>query len=1007
MINYLIRHPISVIMIFLACLIVGGVIYTTLPTSLLPDINIPRMTIEVEGENMTASEMESTRMQPIRRAVMQVGGLEELRSETRSGKGIITLTFEFGTNTNLAFIDVNEKIESALNSLPKDASRPKVVKASATDIPVFYLNMSLREGHTSFLELCEIAENTVRRRLEQMPQIAMVDVTGLAKPMIKVVPDTYKMEANGISYAMIEDAIVQSNTEPGSMLVRDGYYEYNIRVESQLATVDDVRDIYIRQGQRLLQLKEICDISTDARQESGRSFVDGRRAVTMAIIKQSEEHSDDLKQNIDSTIRYFKDKYPDIDFKINRNQTELLDSTISNLQQNFVLGFILIIITTILFIGRIRLSLVISVTMLSSVVITFLLFGAFRVSLNIISLYGLILAVGMMIDNAIIVTENITQHQEMGKNRYRAIIDGTSEMITPLLSSSLTTIAVFVPLVFISGIAGSLFFDQAFSITSGLTVSYLTGIMLLPVLYCVTKSTVPKEETKLKSIANRISLYCQNLYEKGATITFKHKRIVCISVFLSLPLCAYLFMILDKERLPQISQQEMEMIIDWNEDISLDENQKRTLSLFQQVEPMITEQSAFIGLQDFTIDQNRNMSISESSCYIKAVSPLELKAIQDTIEQLFKTNYPKALVSFAPPMTIIEKIFDTRQPELEIQLSPKRHSDKLSVEAVENIRRKIESMETIAVSRQAVSRQYVLQKHYDKMALYQISAASVDSALRRQMQCHTITSLQNSQENVPVVIPQSDKNLQQILDGTLLHTGNGTVPLSCFVSAVESEERTEIVAGRDGSYVPLSIHTERITDCINHVRDLVDADKRMNVAFTGSWFSSNKMVRELLLVMLVSLLLMYFILCAQFENFLLPLIVLLEIPIDTAFALTGLWLTGQTLNLMSVIGIIVSCGVVINDSILKISSMNTLRKHGIPLLEAIHTAGRRRVRAILMTSITSIFAMLPILIAGDIGSELQRPLVISMSVALTFGTLVSLFIIPLLYWIVYHHESDK
>ena len=480
----------------------------------------------------------------------------------------------------------------------------------------------------------------------------------------------------------------------------------------------------------------------------------------MAIIKQSEEHSDDLKQNLDSTIRYFKDKYPDIDFKINRNQTELLDSTISNLQQNFVLGFILIIITTILFIGRIRLSLVISVTMLSSVVITFLLFGAFRVSLNIISLYGLILAAGMMIDNAIIVTENITQHQEMGKDRYRAIIDGTSEMITPLLSSSLTTIAVFVPLVFLSGIAGSLFFDQAFSITSGLTVSYLTGIMLLPVLYGVTRSTVPKKETKLKSIAKKTSLYCQELYEKGAAITYNQRKTICVFVLLTLPLCAYLFMVLDKERLPQTSQQEMEMNIDWNEDVSLDENKKRTLSLLRQIEPMSTEQSAFIGLQDFTVDQNKNRSRSESSCYVKAGSPLGLKAVQDTLEQLLKTKYPKAIVSFAPPPTIIEKIFDTRQPELEIQLSPKRHSVNLSVEAVEDIRRKIESIDGVEVSKQAISKQYVLQKLYDRMALYQISAASVDSALQRQMQNHTVTSLQNSQENVPVVIPQSDNNLQ-------------------------------------------------------------------------------------------------------------------------------------------------------------------------------------------------------------------------------------------------------
>lgn len=1007
MVKYLIHRPVSVIMVFLASFIVGCIIYATLPTSLLPNMDIPRMTVEIDGDNLSARELESSRMRPVRRAVMQVRGLEELRSETRDGKGIITLSFEYGTNTDLAFIEVNEKIETSLNSLPKEAPRPKVIKASATDIPVFYLNMCLKGDNGSYNDLCGVAENTVRRRLEQLPQVAMVDITGLAKRVIKVVPDENKLQANNLTHSVIEDAIVSSNAEPGSMLVRDGYYEYSIRVGSQLNTVKDVEDIYIRHGERMLQLKDVCEVSIGEQTERGLSFVDGKRAVTMGIIKQNDDNMDDLKAGIDSTMHHFENEFPQIEFKINRNQTELLESTISNLEQNFVLGFILILITTILFIGRFRLSVVIGLSMIVSVVITFLLFGLCKISLNIISISGLILAVGMMIDNSIIVTENITQHMERGKLRNRAIAAGASEMIAPLLSSSLTTVAVFVPLIFLSGIAGEMFFDQAFSITAGLGVSYLTGIILLPVLYLLTIKGGRQETSLLNRMADKISLGSQSLYERGANFAFRHKTAMVMCVLLSLPLCVLFSMILDKEVLPQTDQHETEMKIDWNEDIGLEENRKRTLGVLRQTDNLTNEHAAFIGLQDFSVDQNVNRSISESFCYLNTDSPEALNSLRDTISKIMDKTYPNAIVSFSPPMTVIEKMFDTRQSELEVHITAKERAGEMNVSDIEELRLRMEKAGAGKISKQAVLRQYVLKKHYDRMTLYNIRSATVDSVLQRAMQDRIITTLHASQDNIPVTMPKSDKPLHEILDESLIPSGTGALPLSVFISAIPTEERKDIVAGRDGNYIPLSIKSPNVEKSIQIIKEIVDQDGRMDASFTGSWFGSRRMVGELLVVLAVSLILMYFILCSQFENFVSPLIILLEIPIDAAFAFAGLWLSGQSLNLMSVIGIIVSCGVVINDSILKIDSINVLRKQGMPLLEAIHTAGKRRVRAILMTSLTTVFAMLPVLFATDIGSELQRPLVIAMTTAMIFGTLASLFVVPLFYWIVYRHESKK
>lgn len=296
----------------------------------------------------------------------------------------------------------------------------------------------------------------MRRRIEQLPQVAMADMTGVPERMLQIVPDVGKMNSLGISTDELEQVLTANNVEPGSMLVRDGYYEYNIRIASFLRTPEDVENIYLNKEGRIMQLKDLCRVRMVTVGETGRSLAGGKRAVTFAIIKQSEENMDNLKAELKRTTDYFAAQYPDIDFSITRNQTELLDYTISNLQQNFTLGFLFIFIVAVFFIGDVRSPLIIGITMVVSVVITFFFFYLCKVSLNIISLSGLIMAVGMMIDNAIIVTENVSQYREQGYTLKRAAVTGTNEMITPMLSSSLTTVAVFVPLIFMSGIAGAI-----------------------------------------------------------------------------------------------------------------------------------------------------------------------------------------------------------------------------------------------------------------------------------------------------------------------------------------------------------------------------------------------------------------------------------------------------------------------------------------------------------------------------------------------------------------------
>ena len=614
MIKFLIQRPIAVLMAFTACFIVGLVTYFTLPVSLLPDIAIPEITVQVSAQNTSARELENTVVKPLRQQLIQVAKLKDMDSETRDGAGIIRLGFDFGTNTDLAFIEVNEKIDAAMNYLPKDAERPKVIKASATDIPVFYLNLTLKNdsayGKTderAFLDLCEFAENVIKRRIEQLAEVAMVDVTGLVERQLQIVPDPDKLAVLGLSIEDIENVLAQNNVEPGSMTVRDGYYEYNIKFSTLLRTEEDVKGILLRKEGRIIRLGDFCRVEIVPAKEKGVSMSNGKRAVTLAVIKQADENMEDMKLAINSTMDYFKKVYPDIDFSISRNQTELLDYTISNLQQNLSLGFLFICIVAVLFLGDIKSPFIIGLSMVVSIVICFLFFYLFKMSLNIISLSGLILALGMMIDSSIIVTENISQYRERGYSLRRACITGTSEVVTPMLSSSLTTIAVFAPLIFMSGIAGAIFYDQAFSVTVGLMVSYFTGIMLLPVLYLLVYRTgIHTRKWKWLSFKFNNPIKDHTLdrfYDAGVDWVFSHKTFSVLFCAISIPLCVFFFFFIDKQRMPDIEENELIARIEWNENIHVDENRRRVDELFKELEEPVAEHTASIGRQDFLLNR--------------------------------------------------------------------------------------------------------------------------------------------------------------------------------------------------------------------------------------------------------------------------------------------------------------------------------------------------------------------------------------------------------------------
>ncbi|WP_294068421.1 efflux RND transporter permease subunit [Proteiniphilum sp. UBA1028] len=1024
MIKFLLRRPISVLMLFLACVIIGIITYNTLPVSLLPDIAIPEITVQVSGDNSSARELENAVVTPIRRQLMQVGKLRDIQSETRDGSAIIRLKFDYGTDTDLAFIEVNEKIDAAMNSLPRDTRRPRVIKASAADLPVFYLNLTLKSdspysatNEHQFLDLSEFADNVVKRRIEQLPEVAMADMTGLMYKHLQIVPNPALLESASITLNDIENVLAANNIEPGSMIVRDGYYEYNIKFSSLLRTPDDVRNIFLEKDGRIFRLRELAEIDVVKQPESGLSLINGKRAVTMGVIKQADETMKNLRKSLNKTLEDLERSYPEVEFTVNRNQTELLDYTISNLQENLIIGFVLVFFVALLFLGDGKSPLIIGISMTTALITTFIFFFLFGQSMNIITLSGLILALGNMIDSSIVVTDVITQYRKQGCTLDDACEKGTKEVIMPIFSSTLTTISVFVPLVFMSGIAGAIFYAEAFAVTAGMFVSYLTGIILLPVLYKIaygSRLRHKKAEGFFASVQQRIDRVIFPAYDQGIQYVFRHKILFLTLLVISVPLCMFLFRAMPKSSMPNISYKESIVTVEWNENIHVDENAQRVSKLLQTTIEHAVENAAYVGQRQYLLEKDNDLTVTEAQLYLKTDNSSKVVSLETKISDWVRHHYPDAVVNFSPPENIFEKIFDTSEADLITQLYPKNREIAPNPEAI----RKIESSLAVSTGERAETvpfeQQYVIVPNKEKLLLYGVSWQEISQTLKTAFRDNQVTVLRSFQQYLPISIAGREQSIQDVLQQTLVYgypeadrSQAIRVPLASLVSLTPGEDIKTIIAGKNGEYIPIYYFQPSQPEILmEKTRKTIRQENAWDVAFSGSYFSNRQMLKELVIILLVSILLMYFILASQFENFLQPLIVLAEIPIDIAFTLIVLWLTGHTLNLMSAIGIVVTIGVILTDSILKIDLINELRKEGMPLMEAIHTGGVRRLRAIIMTALTSLFSMIPILFTFDLGSELQKPLAIAMISAMTIGTVVSIFLIPLLYWVIYRKKDS-
>ena len=1007
----LIRRPIAVTMVLVAVMVLGIAAIRKLPVSLVPDINIPQITVQVTSPDRSARELNDVLMDPLRSNLVQVPHLKDIVCTAKDGGGLVEMTFEYGADADYIFIDVNERVDMATSGWDAKEERPMIARASATDIPAFFINVSLRDqahaGGTRMLEMSDFCRQVIVRRLEQLPQVAMVDVSGVLYPQLLIIPDMEKLRAIGVDESSLSSAIQSANVTLGSLSIRDGEYRFDVRFESRVVTREDVENVWLKLGGRTYQIKDLAEVREEQQRQKGMITSAGKQCITMAVIKRSDARMAELREGIQGLMEAFEQEYPDLQFEITRDQTELLDYSINNMVRNLLFGALFACIIIFFFMQDFRSPLLVVITIPTALILSFLFFYVLKISINIISLSGLVLGLGMMVDNSIITIDNITQRWRKGELLADACVYGTQEVFTPMLSSVMTTCAIFIPLIFMSGIAGALFYDEAMAVTITLVSALIMSVLVIPVFYyrfykgqpCFT----PNKFISRISVGNMTAGY-----DRILSWFFRHRGVMWSIFTAAVVLIGMLFMNLDKQKLPTLSHSDTLLNIEWNERISIEENNRRCEQILAQFPDEITQYTAMTGVQQFVLSHTREMGLSEATVYIKADDTDQIEHIETAARDYIAREWPMAVHSCQASGNIFDMLFSDKEAPLVARI---KRTDGLTPEPDQ-----LSSL--IYTLRDVLPDYYIQQPEWneyielitdpERLALYDVSFSQVLGYLQNSMNAGSVLRISKGDFSMPVVIGVGNKEARDLIQGSYIDTRGGRVPLEILLKETRNRDLKEIVSGVDGEFYPLvlDVKGKEARRVMEAVKKVVRNDDRFDVSFAGTYFTNREMIKELCGVLVISILLLFFILAAQFESLVQPFIILSELIIDIFAVLGILWLFGESLNLMSMIGMVVMCGIVINDSILKVDTINRLREQGMGLKHAILEAGGRRLKAIIMTSLTTILAIAPFLVRGDMGSDLQYPLSLALISGMIAGTFVSVFFVPLAYYVIYK-KSDR
>jgi HAE1 family hydrophobic/amphiphilic exporter-1 len=1079
------RRPVAVAMFFLAVVLLGGISYARLPIDLLPDVSFPRLVIYTSYADVAPAEVERLVSEPIEAAAAAVPGVERITSVSRHGISLVTLRMAWGTDMDFAMLNTRERLDNIRESLPESASRPRILRVDPESEPVMLVSVS---GGADLWETKDLAETVFRRRLEQLDGVAEAAVSGGLDREIHVEIDPELLESYDLELDEVINARDRSNySAPGGTILR-GRYRYPLRTLGEFQTVAEIAEVVVgrqrlggeetdggQEAYRLVRLSDVARIEDGFRERETLARYNGSEGVGILVFKEPGANTVAVAEDVRGVLTQLSGEYPSVATEVAYSQAGFIADSIDNVVQALVLGGMLAFLVLFLFLRDPRYPVTVALAIPISVVGTFALMDAFGVSLNIMSLGGLALGVGMLVDNSIVVLENVFRHRESGAPAAEAAAKGAEEVRGAITASTLTTISVFGPIVYVEGVAGELFQDLSLAVTFSLLASLLVALTLLPTLAARFAGQNPDPASELDGavsdgagqsgappgvrhgpaarflgstrrlvggpawlvrtgrglVVQLLGFWGDSLrsvarwafgpflswfdgafqrfadrYHDALEWSLDHRARVLGFSAAALAGTVALMLTLDRDLLPSVDQGSFTVRLELPEGTSLE----ATARTAGEIEDALLSDSLVAAVFS-TVGQDVRAYAEgeESSGLHTAEIQVRLDGGVRTDEALDRLRfladrYPTGTVSFETGQaTALGQMLGGAEADVAVRI---RGEDLTAAfgyaEAVRDRLGSVSVLGNVRLGSERGQPEVQARIRRDVAARHEIEPALIAETLQRSMRGYAATEFVDFDRKIDIVVRLPDDRRHSLETLSTLRVQG--VPMRELVEIREAVGPAEIRREDQGRVVV--VYADVIRGGLDGAIGLIQgalrelpppAERQLRVEVGGENEEMRRSFRDLAFAFGLALILVFMILAAQFESFLHPLTILISVPLALVGAVLALALTGQGLNTMSLIGIVILVGIVVNDAIVKVDFINQARTSGRELHAAILEAGRVRLRPIVMTTVTTILGLTPMALGIGRGADLRAPLAIAVIGGLAVATLLTLVVVPVVY----------
>ncbi|MGD2269661.1 MAG: efflux RND transporter permease subunit [Desulfobacterales bacterium] len=1010
-----VKRPVFTTMVTLIVLILGIVSLSRLRIDLLPDIELPTLSIITEYEGASPEVMERLVTQIIEEIVGTVPGVADITSTSSEGRSRIRVSFVWGTDIDTAAIDVQGKLEDEINELPDDIVRPRVRKFDIASFPIVLLGIS---SELDPVELTELIEVQIRHRFARIPGVAQVDLWGGFHREVRIELDPDQVIALGLPLDQVLREIRDANLDLPAGSIEQGQYEVTLRAPAEFTNLDQIRDtvVAMRDG-AAVTLGQIADVKDTYEKLTRIIRVNGGRGVRVAIRKQADANTVEVSNRILDEIDAVNKAFPQIRVVPVINQGNFIERSIANVARSVLYGGGLAIMVLLFFLRNIPSTFVISLAIPISVVATFALMYFGRLTLNLMTLGGLALGVGMMVDNSIVVLENIFRRsKETREAPAVASVDGTREVSSAIVASTITTLVIFLPLIFVRGVSGILFQELGYVIIFALACSLMVSLSLVPMLAAkLLTSSEGRQETrpaKFKRFVSASDAFFSSLndaYRDLVQWVLSHRlttTFIAVTVFIGSLL---LLPLIGTDFLPPSDEGEVHVTGEMEVGTRLELVDQQTQRMERIVYPAAPETVASvvsIGASGWRASGATQGQIRLSLLPATKRERSNVEIAADLRRQL-KGQVPGMEIRTRAPQGqfLLERILRSDEGlMIEVRGFELETLDALAKRVAQSIA-DLPGITDIKTSLEAGMPQQEIAVDRNKVADLGLTVRDVTEVLETAVAGSKAGEYRVHGNAYRIFVQLKDaekRSLDEILDLTLATSSGEQVALRNVVTTtpgrgpilIDRRDQQRLVtveanvAGRDLGSVASEVQA---------LLDLIPRPIGYDLLIAGNYEEQQKAFRELVVSLALALVLVYMVLACQYESFRDPLVVMLSVPVAAVGVLVMLFLTKTTLNVQSYIGCIMLGGIVVNNAILLVDQAGRLRNSGMPTRDALAEAGRRRLRPILMTTLTTILGLLPLALGIGEGTDAQAPLARAVVGGLTGSTLITLFLIPAVY----------